>query len=158
MADRAGVRREGGQGLGNPSCSVGAHTVVVKAWEHIAAIGRRTFWDPKTVLVTGAGPIVLLAALIAKQVGGDVHVLDRATGGRKPALVEALGATYHTGPVSELGLRSDIFVECTGVAPLIRAAAESVAPGGIICRTVRDPARVARCRCGVPGGRLARQR
>ena len=31
-------------------------TVVAKAWEHIAAIGRRTFWDPETVLVIGAGP------------------------------------------------------------------------------------------------------
>jgi threonine dehydrogenase-like Zn-dependent dehydrogenase len=114
-------------------------TVVVKAWEHIAAIGRRTFWDPTTVLVTGAGPIGLLAALIAKQVGRDVHVLDRATGGRKPALVEALGATYHTGAVSELGLNPDIVVECTGVAALIRGAAEAVAPGGIICLTGVGP-------------------
>jgi glucose 1-dehydrogenase len=114
-------------------------TVVVKAWEHIAAIGRRTFWDPSTVLVTGAGPIGLLAALIAKQVGGDVHVLDRAIRGRKPELVEALGATYHTGPVSELGLRPDIVVDCTGVAPLIRGAAEAVAPGGIICLTGVGP-------------------
>lgn len=114
-------------------------TVVVKAWEHIAAIGRRTFWDPSTVLVTGAGPIGLLAALIGKLLGGDVHVLDRATGGRKPALVEALGATYHTGPVSELGLSPDVVVECTGVGPLIRAAAEAVAPGGIICLTGVGP-------------------
>ena len=38
-------------------------TVVAKAWEHIAAIGRRTFWDPHTVLVVGAGPIGLLGAL-----------------------------------------------------------------------------------------------
>jgi glucose 1-dehydrogenase len=32
-------------------------TVVVKAWEHVAAIGRRTYWDPKTLLVIGAGPM-----------------------------------------------------------------------------------------------------
>jgi threonine dehydrogenase-like Zn-dependent dehydrogenase len=110
-------------------------TVVVKAWQHIAAIGRRTFWEPSTVLVTGAGPIGLLAALIGVQVGGDVHVLDRATGGRKPALVKALGAIYHTGPVSELGLAPDIIVECTGAAPLTRAAAEAAAPGAILCLT-----------------------
>ena len=114
-------------------------TVVVKAWEHIGAIGRRTFWDPKTVLVTGAGPIGLLATLIATQLGGDVHVLDLATSGPKPTLVEALGATYHTGAVSELGLSPDIVVECTGVAPLIRAAADAVAPGGIICLTGVGP-------------------
>ncbi len=114
-------------------------TVVAKAWEHIAAIGRRTFWEPSTVLVTGAGPIGLLAALIGVQFGGDVHVLDRVTSGQKPALVEALGATYHTGPVSELGLRPDIVVECTGVAPLIRGAAETMAAGGIICLTGVGP-------------------
>jgi glucose 1-dehydrogenase len=110
-------------------------TVVAKAWEHIAAIGRRAFWDPTTVLVTGAGPIGLLAALIGAQHGADVHVLDRATSGPKPALVEALGATYHTGPISELGLSPDIVIECTGVAPLIRGAAEAAAPGAIICLT-----------------------
>jgi threonine dehydrogenase-like Zn-dependent dehydrogenase len=123
------------QSLGMLGVLLEPTTVVVKAWEHIAAIGRRTFWDPETVLVIGAGPIGLLAALMAKQLGGDVHVLDRATGGRKPALVQALGATYHTGSVSELELRPDIVVECTGVAPLIRAAAEAVAPGAIVCLT-----------------------
>jgi len=114
-------------------------TVVAKAWDHIASIGRRSFWDPRTILVIGAGPIGLLAALIGTQYGGDVHVLDRVSGGPKPALVEALGATYHTGAVSELGLSPDIIVECTGVAPLIRAAAEAAAPGGIVCLTGVGP-------------------
>jgi glucose 1-dehydrogenase len=110
-------------------------TVVAKAWEHIASIGRRSFWDPSTILVVGAGPIGLLAALIGVQYGGDVHVLDHVTSGPKPDLVQALGATYHTGAVSDLGLSPDIVVECTGVAPLIRDAAEAVAPGGIVCLT-----------------------
>jgi threonine dehydrogenase-like Zn-dependent dehydrogenase len=110
-------------------------TVVAKAWEHIASIGRRTFWDPTAVLVVGAGPIGLLAALIGVQFGGNVHVLDRVTEGRKPELVEALGAKYHTGPISELGFQPDVVVECTGVVPLIREAAEAAAPGCIICLT-----------------------
>ena len=116
-------------------------TVVAKAWEHIAAIGRRTFWDPRTVLVVGAGPIGLLAALIGVQQGADVHVLDRVTSGPKPALVKQLGATYHTGAVAGLGLRPDIVVECTGVVELIRQAMETISPGGIICLTgVGSPA------------------
>jgi threonine dehydrogenase-like Zn-dependent dehydrogenase len=113
-------------------------TVVAKAWDHIASIGRRTFWDPRTILVVGAGPIGLLAALIGAQYG-EVHVLDRVTSGPKPGLVEALGATYHTGAVSDLGLSPDIVVECTGVAPLIRDAAEAAAPGGIVCLTGVGP-------------------
>jgi glucose 1-dehydrogenase len=110
-------------------------TVVAKAWEHIAAIGRRTFWDPHTVLVVGAGPIGLLAALIGVQLGGDVHVLDRATSGPKPALVTQLGGTYHTGAITDLGLRPDIVVECTGVVDLVLQAMDTVSPGGIICLT-----------------------
>ena len=72
-------------------------TVVTKAWEQVAAVGQRAFWEPRNVLVTGAGPIGLLAALLGKQRGLDVHVLDRVETGTKPDLVRALGATYHTG-------------------------------------------------------------
>ena len=55
------------------------------------AVGQRAFWEPRTVLVTGAGPIGLLAALVGKQRGLDVHVLDRVESGPKPELVRALG-------------------------------------------------------------------
>jgi glucose 1-dehydrogenase len=112
-------------------------TVVAKAWDHIAAIGRRTFWEPSSVLVIGAGPIGLLAALIGVQYGRDaeVHVLDQVTSGPKPALVEALGATYHSDLESALDMSPNIVVDCTGVGPLIRAAAEAAVPGAIICLT-----------------------
>ncbi|HEX4253731.1 MAG TPA: glucose 1-dehydrogenase [Streptosporangiaceae bacterium] len=110
-------------------------TVVAKAWDHIGTIGRRTFWDPSTVLVVGAGPIGLLAALIGVQHGADVHVLDRVASGPKPVLVKQLGATYHTGAIADLGLQPDVVVECTGVAALIRQALETISPGGIICLT-----------------------
>jgi glucose 1-dehydrogenase len=110
-------------------------TVVAKAWEHIAAIGGRTFWDPHRVLVVGAGPIGLMAALMGVQQGADVHVLDRVTSGAKPTLVKELGASYHTGPITDLGFAPDIVVECTGVAGLIRQALGTVSSGGIICLT-----------------------
>ena len=42
-------------------------TVVAKAWDHIEKIGRRAAWAPQKVLITGAGPIGLLAALLATQ-------------------------------------------------------------------------------------------
>jgi glucose 1-dehydrogenase len=107
-------------------------TVVAKAWQQIAAIGQRTFWDPHTVLVVGAGPIGLLAALAGVHLGREVHVLDRVTTGPKPVLVEQLGAVYHAGTVAELGLHPDIVIECTGVVPLIVQATDAVAPGGIV--------------------------
>ena len=74
-------------------------TVVAKAWELVAAMRARAFWEPRHVLVTGAGPIGMLAALIGVQHGLDVHVLDQVTEGAKPQLVSDLGATYHAGAI-----------------------------------------------------------
>ena len=110
-------------------------TVVTKALEHVAVIGRRSFWEPKTVLVTGAGPIGLLAALFAKLAGLEVHVLDRAETGTKPELVKALGATYHTGSILNIGFEPDAIIECTGVGMVISESIRQIGANGIICLT-----------------------
>jgi len=110
-------------------------TVVAKAWEAIVAVGQRSLWEPRTVLVTGAGPIGLLAALLGKQRGMDVHVLDRVDSGPKPDLVQALGATYHTGSISGVGFEPDIIIECTGVGSVISDSIDGVGSSGIVCLT-----------------------
>ena len=110
-------------------------TVVAKAWEQVAAVGQRAFWEPRTVLVTGAGPIGLLAALLGTQRGLEVHVLDRVESGPKPDLVRALGATYHTGTVAGVGFQPDVIVECTGVGQVIADSIAEVAAGGVVCLT-----------------------
>jgi threonine dehydrogenase-like Zn-dependent dehydrogenase len=110
-------------------------TVVTKAWQQILAVGQRSFWEPKTVLVTGAGPIGLLGALIGKQLGLEVHVLDRNQTGLKPELVGALGATYHSSSIAEVGFAPDVIMECTGVGAVITDAISVVAANGIICLT-----------------------
>ena len=90
-------------------------TVVAKAWDHIEKIGRRAAWAPQKVLVTGAGPIGLLAALLATQRGYQTYVLDLVTEGRKPEMVRRLGATYfHRGNLGEAAAEADIVIECTG--------------------------------------------
>jgi glucose 1-dehydrogenase len=123
------------KGLGLTGVLMEPTTVVAKAWEQIIAIGQRTFWEPRTVLVIGAGPIGLLAAMIGAQRGLDVHVLDRVTTGPKPALVEALGAGFHSGAIADIGLQPDIIVECTGVVSLVQQAVSAASPGGIVCLT-----------------------
>ncbi|MGN9802234.1 glucose 1-dehydrogenase [Micromonospora sp. L32] len=110
-------------------------SVVAKAWDHIERIGARAEWKPQTALVTGAGPIGLLAALLATQRGLAVHVLDRNTTGPKPDLVRALGATYHTVPVAELDFEPDVVVECTGAPPVVLDAMRKAGPIGIVCLT-----------------------
>jgi threonine dehydrogenase-like Zn-dependent dehydrogenase len=106
--------------------------VVVKAWENVMAVGGRAFWEPRSVLVKGAGPIGMLAALLGKQRGLEVHVLDRVASGPKPEIVRALGATYHTG-FDGLGLEPDVVIECTGVGQVIADAVQAVGAGGVVC-------------------------
>ncbi len=110
-------------------------TVVAKAWEVVGAAGMRAFWEPTSALITGAGPIGLLAALLGVQRGLDVHVLDRADSGPKPELVKALGATYHTGAVNDVGFEPDIVIEATGVPQVVVDAIDVLASGGVVCLT-----------------------
>jgi threonine dehydrogenase-like Zn-dependent dehydrogenase len=110
-------------------------TVVMKAWEQVRAVGQRAFWEPRTVLVTGAGPIGLLAALLGKLGGLDVHVLDRAESGPKPELVHELGATYHTGTVAGVGFEPDVIIECTGAGQVIKDALIGIGASGVVCLT-----------------------
>lgn len=110
-------------------------SIVAKAWEHIAAVGARAHWEPQTALVTGAGPIGLLAALLATQRGLQTHLLDRNKEGPKPDLAARLGATYHTGQVADLDFEPDIVVECTGAPPIVLQVIDKVGRDGVVCLT-----------------------
>ena len=112
-------------------------TVITKAWESVATIGfgRQSLWEPRSVLITGAGPIGLLAAMKGVQRRLDVHVLDRVESGAKPDLVRALGATYHTGTVADVRPVPDVIIECTGVGKVIADAILGVGAGGVVCLT-----------------------
>jgi threonine dehydrogenase-like Zn-dependent dehydrogenase len=116
-------------------------SVVAKAWEQVDRIGRRAWFDPRTVLVTGAGPVGLLAAMIGVQRGLDVHVLDRVTDGPKPGLVGDLGATYHHSSVEEVArvARPDVVIEATGVGQVVFDAMAETGPYGIVCLTGVSP-------------------
>jgi glucose 1-dehydrogenase len=112
-------------------------SILAKAWEQIDRIATRACSPHERVLVTGAGPIGLLAALMGTERELEVHVLDRATEGIKPEVVGALGAHYHTGDISEVSeqVEPDLVVECTGVAELVAGAMRHTAPGAIVCLT-----------------------
>lgn len=116
-------------------------TVLAKAWDHVERIGRRAWFEPRRVLVAGAGPIGLLAALLGVQRGLDVHVLDRVTGGIKPKLVADLGATYHAGSIPEVTAKAmpDVVIEATGVPRLVMDAISNNAAAGVVCLTGVSP-------------------
>ena len=107
-------------------------SILAKAWEHIERIGLRARWAPRSLLVTGAGPIGLLAAMIGAQRGMEVHVLARREGIQAEA-VRALGARFYTGRIADLPFHPDVVLECTGVPELVMDAALQLAPAGICC-------------------------
>jgi threonine dehydrogenase-like Zn-dependent dehydrogenase len=113
--------------LGLAGLLVEPTSIVSKAWERLDSLLRRR---PARALVLGAGPIGLLAALLAVSRGHEVHVLDQVGQGRKADQVGRLGAIFHTGPATLAG-RFDAVLECTGA--LLSEAVRRTAPGGATC-------------------------
>ncbi|HLI45468.1 MAG TPA: glucose 1-dehydrogenase [Acidimicrobiales bacterium] len=126
-------------GLGELGVLLEPTSVVAKAWEQAERVGSRATWHPKTAVITGAGPIGLLAALIGLQKGLEVHVFDQMEEGLKPDLVRELGGTYHTGPIEKAVEAPDVIIECTGVPSLVFDAIEHVGSGGVVCLTGVSP-------------------
>ncbi|MFL5859266.1 MAG: glucose 1-dehydrogenase [Solirubrobacteraceae bacterium] len=110
-------------------------SVLAKAWDQVDRISQRAFFLGGRALVTGAGPIGLLACLLGVQRGYEVYVVDLATEGPKRDLVEALGAHYHAGEAADIDADVDVVIECTGLGAVGRSAAQRVVSGGIICLT-----------------------
>lgn len=128
-------------------------SVVAKAWDHIDRIGGRAAWSPQTALVTGAGPVGLLATLLSVQRGLEVHVIDRVPDGLKPELVRSVGATYHTS-TREAIPPPNVVLECTGAGQVILDVIGNTAAGAVVCLLgVSAPGR----KLAVDAGALNRQ-
>lgn len=123
-----------GAGLGELGVLTEPTSVVAKAWEQVELIGRRSYYAPKNVLVTGAGPIGLLGALLGVQRGLNVHVLDQVTDGPKPDLVRDLGASYHVS-LDSLDNEPDVVIEATGSGELVFEVLQRTARNAITALT-----------------------
>jgi threonine dehydrogenase-like Zn-dependent dehydrogenase len=110
-------------------------SIVAKAWRRIEGIMAVNCLEPEKVLVVGAGPIGLLAALLAVQRGFEVHVVDIVGAGPKPASVTSLGASYHTSAIEDACPGADLTLECTGVGDLVTRSMINSGPNGIVCLT-----------------------
>src|SRR5215470_11915511 len=124
-------------GLGLLGVLLEPASIVAKAWDHTERIGHRSrAWKPKTLMVTGAGPIGLLAALMGAQRGLDVHVLNRHASSLKSSLVRELGGSFHTDGIAAVDRNQpDILIECTGSSELIGQVLARTASSGIVCLT-----------------------
>jgi glucose 1-dehydrogenase len=123
-------------GLGELGVLLEPASVLAKAWEHIERVGSRARFEPGRVLVTGAGPVGLLAAMMGRQTDLEVWVLDRNREGPKADLVRRLGARF----VSDLAqidesMRFDVALECTGAGSLVIEVMRRIGPNGVACLT-----------------------
>ena len=113
-------------------------------------------------MVTGAGPVGLLAALLGVQRGLEVHVFDRVTDGPKPQLVADLGATYHSETLPDSGLEADVLLECTGVPTVVVDVLTHSATDSVACLTgvssIGQPAAAGHRRAQPQGGAAQRRR
>jgi len=123
--------------LGDVAVLLEPASVVAKAWEQIERIGARSWFEPQRVLVIGAGPIGLLAALFGVQRGLAVHLVDLVRTGPKPELARALGATYHTETIAEVAAacEPDMVIEATGSHATVAQAMAGTGQYGITCLT-----------------------
>jgi threonine dehydrogenase-like Zn-dependent dehydrogenase len=124
--------------LGHLGVLVEPTSILTKAWDQVDQVAARSWFEPEHVLITGAGPIGLLAALIAGQRGYTVHVLDRAADGPKPQLVRALGGEYIT-ELSELQVTPDVVIEATGAGQVVVDCANLLGWAGVMCLTGISP-------------------
>jgi threonine dehydrogenase-like Zn-dependent dehydrogenase len=116
-------------------------SVVEKALEEALRTQGHPEWSPRAALVTGAGPIGLLAALALRQRGYSVWVVDRQPpDAPKARLVQAAGMRYvddrsepleQTVPPGGFGLA----VEATGYSPLFFRAAGVLGRNGVLVLT-----------------------
>jgi glucose 1-dehydrogenase len=128
--------------LGDLGVLVEPMSVVCKALEVARHVSGRAYQETSRLLVTGAGPVGLLAAALGVQAGYRVTVLDRMAAGLKPDLARALGAEY----VHELeaigGAESpdvltasqsppfDVVLECSGAPEVTARASTTLQQGG----------------------------
>jgi len=115
------------EGLGLLGILIEPASIVAKAFERIDATVRRT---TGRALIFGAGPIGLLAALLAAHRGYDVHVVDQVADGPKVQQCKGIGATYHQG-TNDLTGTFDAIVECSGA--FTAATVNFLSRGGAAC-------------------------
>lgn len=116
-------------------------SIVEKAVGETLLLQHRSPAPPRRALVTGAGPIGLLAALLLMARGMEVHVLDQhPKDSPKAKIATAAGATYIddsdiTLEEATKGISFDLAVEASGYAPLLFRALGKLARNAALVLT-----------------------
>lgn len=113
-------------------------TVGEKAIRHAFAAQRRMrAWRPEHAIVTGAGPVGLLAAIALRLRGLEVTVVERTHKAERAGLLARLGARYAASslvPFDTLG-PVDLVFEATGSAGVAFGSVALLRPNGVLILT-----------------------
>ena len=142
IAAGADFPRKGRAGGAHVAFLLGSLCVVEKVVEQIRRIQGRLVWQPERAVVLGAGPIGLLAGLLLRLEGIEVHFYATTKGGIKSDLAESMGASFiwarehklDQALSDEIG-EVDIIVEATGFSPLAFDDMDMAGRSGIVCLT-----------------------
>ncbi|MGB9035431.1 MAG: NAD(P)-dependent alcohol dehydrogenase [Paeniglutamicibacter sp.] len=100
----------------------------------IAAARKAGISAGSRVLVTGAGPIGIIAVQVARAFGATEVIIsdidaDRRAQALKFGADRALDAIADDAELRGLGM--DVLLECSGATPAVRAGLEALAPAGV---------------------------
>jgi threonine dehydrogenase-like Zn-dependent dehydrogenase len=106
-------------------------SVVAKAWEQIDLFTTRSKASRGSVLIIGAGPIGLLAAMLARQRGLQCHVADTLLSSRRSRILAQMGVTPHPTAASGLATQPDIVIEASGNPGAIEEVIAAYLPNSV---------------------------
>lgn len=105
----------------------------------VHALRRATFVPGQSILITGAGPVGLLAAQVAQAWGArDITVSD--VDAERLKACRALGIERTVHPEELGGVRVDRSLECSGASAALPGALAATEPGGRVVLTGTLPA------------------
>ena len=106
------------------------------------------------VLITGAGPIGIMAALVARAHGASQVTISDVNVDRL-AFADGLGFATVDSRDAHLpdAVLADVLIECSGAAPAIDAGIRSVAPAGTVVLVGMSPGTMAELPVGIIQGR-----
>ena len=116
-------------------------TIIEKAMRHIDLMqsSRVPWWEPKTALVLGAGPIGILGTMLLRLRGVEVITAARSSSPNTAAsVIDGTGARYIStrqtslaDAARELG-NIDIVLECSGHSPLVFESMRLLGLNGVL--------------------------
>lgn len=114
--------------------------ILERSWRLVDEIQQRLVWQPRRVIITGAGNMGLMAAFLAGLRGLDNLIYSRGTqAGAVARIMEQLGCTYVNSEDSTLADAArefgapDVVIEGTGHSPLALDAMQVLAINGVAC-------------------------